>query len=246
MVRHAIPLAFCALLADPLLAVDPPDITFGDAQLAASLRRAMKAHSEAIRAADEKLLTAMTVEEKRINSLARLKVEEKIRYTELVKEQRAAFEESGKLPDFRSLAAAVKTFKLQKQAADANCERVFDAEAERYNPINAKVAKSILELKRSFLEVEPKDTRTYWKIAGVNEGWFIMTRPGVWVEYHADGKPFSNWVEVARTPNHIDLKDLQRGYNTRLLNDRWLLQTDPKGTLDLFLKGQWQEPPGGR
>lgn len=241
MSRTSLAAAGCLLFVGLASAADLPDLPFGDGRLASALRQAMKEHADATKNAEEDLIKAMKKETDRINSHPRYSVEDKIRYTDQIKEQQAAFTEGGKLPEFRGLAQPVKDFKVRKQLADSKCERLFNAEADRYNKVNVDTAKEILKLKRTYLNLEPKDMRTHWRTEEREGNYFVQVRTGYWLEYHRDGRPFARWVEVARTREHIDLKDTERNYSSRLLSDRWLLQTDPNGQLGQFARGKWVE-----
>jgi len=82
-----------------------------------------------------------------------------------------------------------------------------------------------------------QDPRQAWSYAGDTGGTFQHTSGNQWVQYRNSQSPI-NFVEVARTPQYVEIYDANRNLNVRLYpNQLW--QTNPDGSWIHAFDGQW-------
>jgi len=152
MPRATVPLlvAFAALsLASP--AQDAPKPAAPADAGAAELTAAKQAYEAEVAKATEALLAEFAAEDKRIKENAKLKIDDKIKRSELLAEEKAAFEADGKLPKTLGLKVATSDYVTKLTAARSRCGKAFDAAAEAAGKTDLPLAKSLLAEKAEFL-----------------------------------------------------------------------------------------------
>ena len=143
-------LASLAVLSPAALSQEPPKNAPADAG-GAELTAAKQAYEAEVAKATEALLAEFAAEEKRTKESARLKIDEKIKRSELLQEEKAAFEAEGKLPKTLGLKVATSDYQTKLTAARLRCGKAFDAAAEVAGKSDLALAKSLLAEKGEFL-----------------------------------------------------------------------------------------------
>ena len=130
----------------------------------AELAVAKQAYEADVAKATEALLAEIAAEEKRIKDNPKLKIDDKIKRSELLLEEKAAFEAGGKLPRTLGLKVAASEYVSKLTAARSRCGRAFDNAAEAAGKGDLAQAKTLLAEKAEFLSsarpaaTKPPDT----------------------------------------------------------------------------------------
>ncbi len=151
--------AFAFLLAAFFLASaaaqDQPKAGPPAAAGVAELTAAKRAYETDVAKATETLLGEFAVEEKRVLDNAKLKIDDKIKRSELLQDEKKAFEADGKLPKTLGLKVATSDYQTKVSAARSRCEKAFDKAAETAGKSDLALAKALLAEKAEFLKPGP-------------------------------------------------------------------------------------------
>ena len=154
-------IAAFALLSPAAPAQDAPKpADAGGAELTAAK---LAYEADAAKAA-EVLLAEFAAEEKRIKENPKLKIDDKIKRSELLQEEKAAFEADGKLPRTLGLKVASSDYATRLAAARSRCGKAFDSAAEAAGKTDLALAKALLAEKAEFFKPSPAAP----KAAGAN------------------------------------------------------------------------------
>jgi hypothetical protein len=173
-----------------------------DDLIASALTKAKEDFQEAVKGAGEKLLTAFTDQQKKLEENTKLKVAEQIKLVEQLQEERKAFEaDPSKLPKSPGMKVAVSDYQMKTDAAKKKCEAAFDKAAEGYRgKKDLASAKAVLTEKEQFFKggLAATDTRLSWK-GTLSSVVFIRGRE--WNELPNQGGKIV-FKEVARTEKY--------------------------------------------
>jgi formylglycine-generating enzyme required for sulfatase activity len=128
----------------------------------ASLAEAQQQYLAAIDAAEARMLAAFDVQQQKVETDGRLKVDAKIKLIEQIQAERKDFEEdSAKLPTTKGMSVSVSEYRRTVNAAKTQCGPVFDLAAQEYVRRQDLVsAKAILAEKERFLNSRISDNLT--------------------------------------------------------------------------------------
>ncbi len=141
--------AAVALVSLTAAAQAPPEA------VAAELKLAQENFRTEVAAAGEGLLKEFAAEEKRILDSVKLKIDDKIKRSEAVQDEKKAFEADGKLPKSLGLKVAAADYQAKVAAARGRCERAFDKAAESAGKTDLAAAKAVLAAKADFFRPAP-------------------------------------------------------------------------------------------
>ena len=174
--------------------------------VAAELRLAQEAYRAEVAAAGEGLLKEFAAEEKRVLDSTKLKIDDKIKRSEALQEEKKAFEADGKLPKALGLKVASAEYGAKVAAARGRCDKAFDKAAEAAGKTDLAAAKAVLGAKADFYKPAPPPAPPAAKPLPAAEGsnplvgtWqrtsgkttshkHITPTHHVWVQYDATGR----------------------------------------------------------
>ena len=155
MLRATTFLAAAVVLASLTAAQDlPKPANVGEA-VPAELALAKAAYHQELEKAAEALLKEFGAEEKRTLESVKLKIDDKIKRSEQLADEKKAFEADGKLPKSPGLKVATGDYVAKVTAARTRCERAFDKVAEQVGRTDLTVAKAVLAEKVEFFKPAP-------------------------------------------------------------------------------------------
>ena len=118
----------------------------------AELKLAQETYQSEVAAAAEGLLKEFAAEENRILDSTKLKIDDKIKRSEAVQDEKKAFEADGKLPKSLGLKVAAADYQAKVVAARSRCEKAFDKAAESAGKTDLAAAKAVLASKIDFFK----------------------------------------------------------------------------------------------
>ena len=131
-----------------LAAVEGQDAPKPDANdlITAELKRAKEEFQSGAEKANEKLLTAFSVEQKKLEQNTKLKVDQQIKLIEQLSEEQKAFEaDTTRLPASSVMKLALNEYLTKTAAAKKKCEEAFSKAAENFrSKKDFAAAKSVL------------------------------------------------------------------------------------------------------
>jgi hypothetical protein len=211
-----------------------------DDPIAEELSKAKGEFLAALDKAKEKLLTAFAEEAKRLADNTTLKVDDKFKKQDQLRDEKKAFEEGGKLPKSAGLKAAVSDYQTKLTAAKNKCEKAFDAAAKKYDgKKDAVTARAVLKEKTKLFQatgVAP-DERSYWVGKDVT---FTQGANGVWTERGKNGV-FFRFKESDRTREYVEITDPGRGLTIRLSDSKTVIKGED-GPWHPHNEGGWEQP----
>jgi len=126
--------------------------------VAAGLKVAKESYRQELDKAGEALRKEFAAEEKRTLDNPKLKIDDKIKRSEALAEEKRAFEADGKLPKSPGLKVAASDYQTKASAARGRCEKAFDKAAEQVGATDLAAAKALLAEKVEFFKPAPPAT----------------------------------------------------------------------------------------
>ena len=155
MLRAATFLAAAIAVVSLTAAQDAPKPAAVGEAVAAELKHAKEAYSKELEKAGEALLKEFGAEEKRTLDSTKLKIDDKIKRSEQLADEKKAFEADGKLPKSLGLKVATGEYVAKVAAARTRCEKAFDKAAEQAGKTDLLAAKAVLAEKVEFFKPAP-------------------------------------------------------------------------------------------
>ncbi len=142
-----------ALCLSEVVAQDPPKPDANEL-ITAELKRAKEEFQSGAEKANEKLLAAFAVEQKKLEQNSKLKVDQQIKLIEQLTEEKKAFEiDTTRLPTSSVMKSALNEYLTKSAVAKKKCEEAFSKAAENYrSKKDFAAAKSVLTELEAFKE----------------------------------------------------------------------------------------------
>ena len=142
-----------ALCLSGVVAQDTPKPDANDL-ITAELKRAKEEFQSGAEKANEKLLTAFSIEQKKLEQNTKLKVDQQIKLIEQLSEEQKAFEaDTTRLPASSVMKLALNEYLAKTAVAKKKCEEAFSKAAENYrSKKDFAAAKSVLTELDAFKE----------------------------------------------------------------------------------------------